>query len=372
MTAVPDDDVYNEQFEIAKQLMAGNETNLDRLNKLFARTLGAWLKELLPACDRAWTEDILQELLIKLITQIRSGRNTFNDSNHFKNWLYATARCIVIDYIRKKFIKKGKSETPDSSLPAPRQPSDETQGLEFVWNCIDRLPLPDRAVFFMRHYWSFEYEEIQALMKTLKVKVKTKHRTVEALRQLVHRTRESIAACLVSKAAERCYELAGPLAIRGLEQYAAGGRFDGITAAAADLNDLWWASDLVGRALAAEVHPVPSKQSQQCLAAAGGQGCTSADAYQIVTRGLLFLGETPCVRFPRSWRVIDPPDAERQIDKECLMEIVLLFIWGCIVLGRPAIPQNAGCAAVQLISQCLPQRVAKMLTTRLRSLWLLP
>ena len=342
----PNGDIYDELFRIAEQLRSGEETNWQQFIELLTRVLCGWLRNHLPPKLQPWLEDILQEVMVKRLIEIRRNRKKWKNAEHFKNWLYVTALTTIADYIREMCLSGVPATTPDVLMLAPEELSRNTWGFHFVWVCVDSLPPATRAVFFLREFGGFGYREIEQLLADLihkaddasvmgwgldpkeiemlrkMLKGERGDKAAAALKQLVYRTKTLIAKCLVSRAVERVHELASPVTIGCLEHGLPGYLSATVTVPAGTLNELWCAAHILAHGLEAGFKPVLSTQSQQCIGTALS-GSSSEDAYETVTRGLLFLAGTPCVRFPRRWQFVGPPEGELQIGGECLLEIAL-------------------------------------------------
>ena len=48
-----------------------------------------------------WAEDILRDVVEKLLTSIRRNDKTWADSEHFRRWLYRVVRNTIVDYVRR-------------------------------------------------------------------------------------------------------------------------------------------------------------------------------------------------------------------------------------------------------------------------------
>lgn len=116
--------------------------------------------------DRYTAEDLLQEVFIKAIKTIKSGR--YNEEGKFLPWILRIAHNLAIDYFRKAkryptiIMEDGSSvfntlEFSESSIEDEHIRQDTYNLLK---GYIKELPDSQREVLIMRHYMKMSFQEI--------------------------------------------------------------------------------------------------------------------------------------------------------------------------------------------------------------------
>ncbi len=119
--------------------------------------------------DKYLAEDIFQDVLIKVIDTIRSGRYT--EEGKFLPWAMRIAHNLCVDHFRK--VKRTPSiKTSDDRdifevLNFTEEGADvkmmKRQSHERVRLMLDLLPEDQREVIILRHYADLSFKEIAAL-----------------------------------------------------------------------------------------------------------------------------------------------------------------------------------------------------------------
>ena len=121
--------------------------------------------------DKHMAEDLFQDLFIKVIDVLKSGR--YNDEGKFSAWLMRVAHNLCMDHFRKI---KGKPviRTSDGydlfdmisfSEPSADYKMATQQTQATVRKMIDQLPEDQREVIILRHYANMSFKEIAGLAK---------------------------------------------------------------------------------------------------------------------------------------------------------------------------------------------------------------
>lgn len=116
--------------------------------------------------DRQLSEDIFQEVFIKVITGLRAGKYT--EDGKFVAWVLRIAHNVCIDYLKKKKrpILVLSDNTEDSPLffsPAADRQLVRNEVRDSVRAMIDRLPPKQREVVILRNYFELPFRQIAAL-----------------------------------------------------------------------------------------------------------------------------------------------------------------------------------------------------------------
>jgi RNA polymerase sigma-70 factor (ECF subfamily) len=116
--------------------------------------------------DSYLAEDILQEVFIKVITMIKSGR--YNDEGKFLPWILRIAHNMAIDQFRKTkrspLIVTEDGSNIFNTLAFSETSVEEIQikqdTHELLKGHIKELPDLQREVLVMRHYMQMSFQEI--------------------------------------------------------------------------------------------------------------------------------------------------------------------------------------------------------------------
>ncbi len=121
--------------------------------------------------DKYMAEDLFQEVFIRIIDTLRSGRYT--DEGKFLSWALRIAHNMCVDHFRK--VKRGPSiktsddrdifEVLNFSEPSAETRMMQSQSHERVRKMIDKLPEDQREVIILRHYADLSFKEIADLTK---------------------------------------------------------------------------------------------------------------------------------------------------------------------------------------------------------------
>lgn len=119
--------------------------------------------------DRATAEDLFQEVMIKVVKMIRSGK--YNEEGKFLPWAVRIARNLSIDHFRKIQRTPLQHENDQYDIFNLVTKSDESaeqkiirdENSRYVRKLIQLLPDKQREVLIMRHYSDLSFKEIADL-----------------------------------------------------------------------------------------------------------------------------------------------------------------------------------------------------------------
>lgn len=119
--------------------------------------------------DKYLAEDIFQDVFIRVIDTIRSGRYT--EEGKFLPWAMRIAHNLCVDHFRKvkrtPAIKTGDDrdifEVINFSEDGIDQRMMQRQSHNRVREMLDRLPEDQREVIILRHYAELSFKEIASL-----------------------------------------------------------------------------------------------------------------------------------------------------------------------------------------------------------------
>jgi RNA polymerase sigma-70 factor (ECF subfamily) len=119
--------------------------------------------------DKYLAEDIFQDVFIRIIDTIRSGRYT--DEGKFLPWAARIAHNLCVDHFRKvkrtPTIKNGDDKDIFEVLNFTEEGIDtkmmKRQSYDRVRAMLDRLPEDQREVIILRHYADMSFKEIASV-----------------------------------------------------------------------------------------------------------------------------------------------------------------------------------------------------------------
>lgn len=119
--------------------------------------------------DRMVAEDLFQDVMIKVVRMIRSGK--YNEEGKFRPWVARIARNLAIDHFRKNQRTPLQHESDDfdifnnlnTSQPSVEQRIIKDENARFIRELIQKLPSKQKEVLIMRHYGELSFKEIAKL-----------------------------------------------------------------------------------------------------------------------------------------------------------------------------------------------------------------
>ncbi|MBU3191652.1 RNA polymerase sigma factor SigY [Clostridium bowmanii] len=110
--------------------------------------------------DQHLAQDIIQDTLLKAVINI----NKFEPRARFSTWLIKIATNVYRDYLRKH---KSYELIEESLADKSKQVEDiviSNYEHQEIMKIILKLPYEKRAVFILKHYYGYKYEEISEIM----------------------------------------------------------------------------------------------------------------------------------------------------------------------------------------------------------------
>jgi len=121
--------------------------------------------------DKYLTEDIFQDVFIRIIDTLKGGRYT--DEGKFLPWAMRIAHNMCVDHFRK--VKRSPTiktsddrdifEVLNFSEPGADQKMMNGQSHDRIRKMVDMLPEDQREVIILRHYADLSFKEIADLTK---------------------------------------------------------------------------------------------------------------------------------------------------------------------------------------------------------------
>lgn len=155
--------VLNDQ-ELVTLYLAGDERAFEQLLHRHKRKV--WSHIYLLVRDRELTEDIFQDVFIKVVNTLKEGR--YNEEGKFLPWVMRIAHNLVIDHFRRNkkmpLVRSNDDHDVFATLAQPGKNMEQRlvnlQIDEDVRRLIDHLPEEQREVVMMRTYLGMSFKEI--------------------------------------------------------------------------------------------------------------------------------------------------------------------------------------------------------------------
>jgi RNA polymerase sigma factor (sigma-70 family) len=121
--------------------------------------------------DSQLAEDIFQEVFIKIINTLRSGR--YNHEGKFLQWALRISHNLCVDYFRRDKRRPTVGQTDEYDIfnviglsdESPEQSIMRSQVHERIRSLVDSLPNEQREVVVLRHYADMSFKEIASLTR---------------------------------------------------------------------------------------------------------------------------------------------------------------------------------------------------------------
>jgi RNA polymerase sigma factor (sigma-70 family) len=107
--------------------------------------------------DDQTAEDAVQETLVRLWLEVRSGTEILNPSA----WSFRTLYRIAMDQHR---LRRRVGELVERIGRRPPPPAVDSVQQITIWSVVDRLPLRQRQVMYLRYRADMSFEEIALVM----------------------------------------------------------------------------------------------------------------------------------------------------------------------------------------------------------------
>lgn len=145
--------------EIVKKLSQGDEMAFEIIFHRSKRKVMGFLRRVLPQDE----ESILEEIYLKLW----AGRKSINADKNFETYLFAIARNMVVDVMRKRFHRQKYLEKLYSQLKEEGDDSQDAQQIlqyseleRKIYGLIEQLPEQRKIIFKLNRIEGLTYREI--------------------------------------------------------------------------------------------------------------------------------------------------------------------------------------------------------------------
>ena len=121
--------------------------------------------------DDSLAEDIFQEVFIKIINTLRSGK--YNHEGKFSQWAMRISYNLCVDNFRRSKRRQHVNPTDSFDIfdvlscgePNAEQMIMRSQTHDRIRKLVDMLPSEQREVVILRHYADMSFKEIAALTR---------------------------------------------------------------------------------------------------------------------------------------------------------------------------------------------------------------
>lgn len=110
--------------------------------------------------DPTLSQDILQETMLKAVLNIKK----FSPKAKFSTWLITIATNLYRDNLRKNRHTTVLDENIVSSSDNPEKAAISKLEYAEILQIIQHLPYEKRAVFILKHFYEYKYEEIGKIL----------------------------------------------------------------------------------------------------------------------------------------------------------------------------------------------------------------
>ncbi len=150
--------------ELIHLFASGNESALDSLLERYKDKL--FNTVLFIVKDKYHAEDISQDVFIKIIETLKSGK--YKEEGKFLPWAMRIAHNLCVDYFRKlkrfPFVKSHTDSEVLDSLNSPEQNAEDkiikVQSMGKAKELLEQLPEEQREVIILRHFANLSFKEI--------------------------------------------------------------------------------------------------------------------------------------------------------------------------------------------------------------------
>ena len=167
-----------------QSFLSGDNASLEKIYRIYFDELyhygNKWL------CDPTFTEDIIQDLFVKLIRT----RQNLSQTTSIKFYLFRSFRSLALDKIKGDKKNVSMDEPGDEMFPVYLTPENrliDKQEYELIKeklsSALSSLTPRQREVLFLRYSKGFSYTEISEMMElTTKATYKLMARAIDAVR----------------------------------------------------------------------------------------------------------------------------------------------------------------------------------------------
>lgn len=147
-----------EEIELIEKAQKGNKSALNTLLANNYSLLKGYIIKMTGNPELA--QDIIQDSMLKAVVNI----NKFKPEAKFSTWLVRIATNVYIDYLRKNKSTELIDELFEDKGKYPEDIAIEKIEYKEAIHILLSLPYEKRAVFILKHYYGYKYEEIAQIL----------------------------------------------------------------------------------------------------------------------------------------------------------------------------------------------------------------
>ncbi len=176
---------YEEEIELVRKVKNGDTRAFDELVRCYQRRLYVAIYRMVH--NTSDTEDLVQDTFIRAYRAIK----TFNEKYHFSTWIYRIAMNLSINHLKKHRVKSVPLDEIPPRLAVDQSADPEEKATESILKekikaAMEQLPSEQKAVFVLRTYDQFSYDEISKALKISKGTVMSRlSRAREKLKEIL-------------------------------------------------------------------------------------------------------------------------------------------------------------------------------------------
>jgi len=146
-------------MKLIENAKSGNKSALNTLLSVNYPILQGYVIKMTGNCDIA--QDIVQETMLKAVIHIKK----FVPKAKFSTWLIIIATNLYRDLLRKTKNLELIDGTIETKEIGPEASVIVNTEYDAVKKILLKLPYEKRAVFILKHYYGYKYEEIAEILK---------------------------------------------------------------------------------------------------------------------------------------------------------------------------------------------------------------
>lgn len=147
-----------DELELINKAKDGNKSALNTLLKDNLNILKGYVVKMVG--DPYLAQDIIQDALLKAVINI----NKFEPKAKFSTWLVKIATNVYRDYLRKNKVSQYVEENFADRGKQVEDVVIANYEYKEIMKIILKLPYEKRAVFILKHYYGYKYEEISEII----------------------------------------------------------------------------------------------------------------------------------------------------------------------------------------------------------------
>lgn len=132
--------------------------------------------------DEAASQDMTQNTFYRMLKY----RQSFNEENQFKAWIYQIARNILKDSYKENQTKMIDLKSARLKHDTESEPMMKNEQEQLLHQALKKLPNDQREILILSRFEELKYEEIGQILGLSVANVKVKaHRAIQKLREIV-------------------------------------------------------------------------------------------------------------------------------------------------------------------------------------------